>query len=804
MRKAASVASKSVQFFNLTHSFSSSQQLLLSISIRDYRHFHGTLLPRPFNGEINHQLLVQLLHEFSRERSLDATKSIHALTITLGSSSPQSIFLNNNIMSVYESLGELSFARKLFDEMPQRNVVSYNTMICAYSRHGNVDDAWKLLLEMRAIGFEPTQFTFGGLLSCASLDLRRGFMLQAMIMKTGLMCADAFAGTALFGLFSRHGCFDEALRSFEEMPLKNLVTWNSMISLFGHHGLAEDCILLFRELMRTEVVLSEYSFVGVLSGFVLEQDLESGEQIHGLVIKRALEYEVSVVNSLINMYVKCSGTCLAEKLFEEVPVRDIVSWNTVIGALAKSDRPGKALELFLEMCVNGVLPNQTTFVSAINSCTSLHVPMHGEVIHAKIIKNMYESDVFVGSALVDLYSKCDKLEEARHSFDEIYDKNLVSWNALIMGYSKKCPSTSVSLLREMIQLDYCPNEFTFSTILKSSFILELKQLHSLIIKMGYQQNEYVLSSLISSYAKSGQISDALVFVAATNEPLPVVPSNIIAGIYNRTGQYHSTQELFAVLEEPDIVSWNILIAACSRNGDYKEVYDLFTEMQMAQIYPDNYTYVSLLSVCTKLCNLALGSSLHGLIIKTDFNCCDIFVCNVMIDMYGKCGSLESSVKVFNEMLNKNLISWTALISALGLHGLAAEALERFQEMEAIGFKPDGVAFIAVLSACRHGGLVKEGKELFGQMKRNYGVEPNMDHYHLVVDLLAKYGNLKEAEQLIDDMPFPPNALIWRSFLQGCKKPRIEENLAVKHVNYSHTHAPTGAEPSTSPLERWRT
>ncbi|CAL5399193.1 unnamed protein product [Camellia sinensis] len=782
MRKPAS---KSVLLFNFTKNLSSSKLLLFSVSNHHY-HSHHAVPNQPLNGEkkLNHQWLLQLLQERSRILSINATTSLHALAITMGSNFPQPIFLNNTTISYYVSVGELLLARKVFDEMPQRNIVSYNTMIGAYGRCKNAEEAWKLFSEMRSRGFEPTQFTFGGLLSCPSLDLFRGFYLQGLIIKSGLLYTDAFAGTALLGLFGRHGCLDETLKAFEDMPQKNLVTWNSMISLFGRNGFVEESIIMLRELMKIEWRLSEYSFVGVLSGFVSDEDLELGEQVHGLLIKNGLGCKVLVANAMINMYVKFSDSYTAEKLFREVPVRDIVSWNTIIGALAKSDHPGKALELFLKMYVDGVWPNQTTFVSVINSCTSSQILMYGKFIHAKIIKYMFGSDVFVGSALVDFYAKHDELKDTRRCFDDIDEKNVVSWNALIFGYSKKHCLSSFSMLREMIRMDYRPNEYSFSTVLQSSFTLELQQLHSLIIKMGFHQNEYVLCSLITSYTKNGLISDALILVPATNTPLPVVPSNVIAGVYNRIRQYHKAQEIFSLLEEPDLVSWNILIAACSRNGDYKEVFELFGHMQLACIHPDNYTYVSLLSACTKLCNLALGSSLHGLIMKTDFDfkLCDMFVYNVMIDMYGKCGNLESSLKTFNEMTDKNLISWTALISALGLHGRADEALQRFRQMEAVGLKPDRVAFVAMLSACRHGGLVDEGKELFGKMKTNYGIEPDMDHYVLMVDLLSRYGHLKEAEQLIVGMPFLPNALIWRSFLEGCNRQRSAEYLAVEDRN----------------------
>ncbi|KAJ0113467.1 hypothetical protein Patl1_02401 [Pistacia atlantica] len=623
----------------------------------------------------HHNRLLLLLKSCSKTPSLRNTKPLHALVITLGPNSSQTTFLFNNVISIYASVGELSSARKVFDKMPEKNVVSFNTIISGYSRCGYVGEAWRLFYDMRNCGCRSTQFTLGGLLSCDLLDLCKGVQLHALIVKNGLFIADAFVGTALLGLYGRHESLHEAVCAFEDMPKKSIVTWNSIISIFGRYGFVEDCIFFFRDLVREKIPLSEGSFVGVLSGFICEQYL-------------------------------------------------------------------------IAVC--------------------------GKSIHAKIIKTGLECDAFVGSALVDFYVKCDNLEDAQLSFDEISDKNVVSWNSLILGYANKYSSTSMFLLIDMLQLGYQPNEFTFSHVLKSSFTFELSQLHCLIIRMGYQSNEYVLSSLMSSYAKNGLISDAIAFATLSNSPIAVVPSNIIAGIYNRLGQYHEALKLLSLLEEPDIVSWNTAIAACAHNGYYTEVFELFKYMQLADIHPDNCTFVSLLSACTKLCNLTLGCSLHALIIKADINRCDTFLFNVLIDMYGKCGSIGSSIEIFKMMTDRNIITWTTLISALGLNGFAYQALEKFREMEILGFKPDRVAVLAVLTACRHGGLVTEGMELFGRMKRTYGVEPEMDHYHCLVNLLATYGHLKEAEKIIATMPFPPNALIWRSFLGGCRRKKTVE------------------------------
>ncbi|KAF3630714.1 putative transcription factor GTE4-like [Capsicum annuum] len=767
---ASSISSHS----NVQKYFSYASKLRLStspINLVSHQTFHGQ--------NIKHQRLIQLLQEPDRVQSLEAAKALHALTITMGPDPTQPFLANNTIMSKYSTFGDIRIARHVFDNMSKRSVASYNTIISAYSRNGSLFEAWKLFSEMRGCGYLPTQFTFGGILGCEFLDIFQGFQLQALAEKFGLFYVDAVTGTALLGLLGRQGCLDEAMQFFDEMPKKNLVTLNCMISLLGKYECVEESMMVLRKLIRSGMDPSESTFVGILAGFVGELDLILGEQVHGMVVKNGLNFSVSMSNSLINLYAKCSDIRMAEKMFEDVPVKDVVSWNTMVGAMAKSERADRALVVFRKMCLSGVLPNDTTYVSALNCCSSQHFRLLGESIHAKVIQRKFDSDVYVGSALLDFYVKCDKLDDANVCFDEISEKNVVSWNTLMLGYSSKGSSYAISLLRQMIHSGCHPTEFSFSIVVKSSKLLEILQLHSMSIKMGYIDNDYVSSSLISSYAKNSSVDDALKFVTTNDMPLTVAASNVIANIYNRNGQFDKTQELFSDLENPDTVSWNILIAACSRNGDYEEVFELLGHMRIARVSPDKYTYVSLFSVCTKLCNLGLGSSLHGLIIKTDSNRCDTFVCNIMIDMYGKCGSLASSIKIFNEMTTRNVISWTAIVSALGLHGYAYNALEKFKEMDMTGIKPDKVAFVAMLSACRHVGLVKEGMELFGQMKGKYGIEPEMDHYLIAVDLLARYAYLREAEQLITGMPFPPNALIWRIFLEGCKKKRsIDDSRAL--------------------------
>lgn len=618
-------------------------------------------------------------------------------------------------------------------------------------------------------GLPPTQFTFGPILS-STTDPLVAAQIHPLALKTGLLHANPFTATSLIGFFARTEQLDDTLKLFEEMPNPTVVTWNSVISAFGRHGFVGDSVFLFRELLRTGIEMTECSFLSILSGLVSLDCALSLEQVHGLAIKTGIVSSIIVANALINGYAVCCGVYKAEKSFVCLPVKDVVSWSTVIAAFAKSGKPERAVEMFLVMSAEGVSGNESTFVCVLSACACLKGAECGELIHARTIKHGLSMGVPVGTSLIDFYAKCGRLKDARRVFNELPEKNIASWNALFSGYSSECAGGSLALVREMLCLGVRPNEISFSSGIKRASVSDLLQLHSLVIRMGYSGNDYVSSAIIGSYGGHGFVDDALACGEASVSSFSVVPANITASIYNKEGRYEEAQELLSQVEGRDTVSWNVLLTACARNGDYSEAFKLFNQM-LATGYGyhfDNYTCVSLLCICSKINSFDMGTLLHGLIIKTNAGCRDVLVHNVLLDMYAKCGSLNGCLRIFGEMDERNLVSWTALISGLALHGCTREALERFKQMELDGFEPDRVAFLTVLTACRHGGHVEEGVSLFRRMSV-YNVEPEMNHYICVVDLLCRFGHIKDAELVINDMPFQPNAVIWRVYLQGCKK-----------------------------------
>ncbi|CAA7407596.1 unnamed protein product [Spirodela intermedia] len=712
-----------------------------------------------------------------------AGKNVHlaiSAATAAAASEPSSAY--NRLISEYGSAGRIAEAREVFDKMPRRNVVSYNSMIATYGRSGEMGECFRLLSEMMLAGLRPTEFTVGGILAAPPVGLRHAQQLHSLILKTGLLHSGPFSGTALIGVLGRHGSIGGAAEVFREMGHRSTATWNSMMAELSRRGLAEEALRLFRELLRTEMELSESSLMVALSATA------GGERLHSLALKSGMDSHLPVANSLLKAY--CSGggggVRAAERMLWFMAERDAASWNTMIAELSRSGEPVGALRHFSMMgSCDGLLPNGRTLASALSACAELAAPPAGESVHGKAVKLGLQEDDFVASSLVNLYAKFDRLEDACSVFGETparEQKPTAAWNALLGGFSRRSCGGATALLREMLRRASPPNEFSFSSALRWSSLPELRQLHSLAVKMGFQGHGRVASAAAAAYVDEDAAFDvAGHFMGSSSSSsssspvqVPVAVANAVGGILNRRRHFRETVELlsssssFFLAEEPDVVTCNILLAAYARGGDHGGALRLFRRMHAAWGAPDDSTAVSLLSVCKSLSSLLLGALLHGLMIKASFQSFDVFAHNALLDMYGKCGSMEGCRRVFEEMSEKNLVSWTAMVAALGLHGAAAAALAAFRRMEEDGFCPDGVAFLAALSACRHGGLPEEGLWLLRRMENCYGVPPAAEHYACVVELLCRSGRVEDAELLISSMPFAPGAAVWRVFLRGCR------------------------------------
>eukprot|EP01018_Ginkgo_biloba_P019743 Gb_26052 [translate_table: standard] len=482
--------------------------------------------------------------------------------------------------------------------------------------------------------------------------------------------------------------------------------------------------------------------------------LSEGKQVHSHMIETGFEPDIFVGNNLINMYAKCGSVVSARHVFDKMPKRSVVSWNAMIAGYMQNGNGGEALKLFSEMKEAGVTQTAYTFTSALKACADLADLEGGKQVHDLIVKAGLEIDIFGGSTLVDMYAKCDSVEDARKMFDRMAERDVVSWTVMISGYVQDGQGKEALFLFEnMLQEGIKISPFTFASVLSACTILENmergKQIHANLIKTEFEPDVYVASALVDMYAKCGSLKDA-------------------HNVFDRIDRTNKQNE----------VLWTALITGYAQHGLGKEALELFQKMQWAGIKPNQFTFANVLRACASIVALERGKQAHAHVIKTGFEL-DVFVGSTLVDMYAKCGCIVNAQEVFDKMSKRNIVSWNAMITGYAQHGLGKEALQLFEQMQGLAVKPDHITLVGVLSACSHAGLVNEGRHYFNSMSQTHGITTRLEHCVCMVDLFGRAGLMDEAEDFINTMTLEPDALIWRTLLGAC---RIHGKMQLgKHV-----------------------
>ncbi|KAJ7517806.1 hypothetical protein O6H91_21G040700 [Diphasiastrum complanatum] len=579
------------------------------------------------------------------------------------------------------------------------------------------------------------------LLKCCSKKkaLAEGRQVHALIVQS-VLDSNIFLANTLVHMYSKCGSVLDAHKVFSNMPQHNVYSWTAIISAYADSGQGEEAINLFQQMQESGLAPDKVLFVVVLKACARLAALEQGKQLHSDIIKRGFQSDVIVGSTLVDMYSKCGCTEDARELFNNMSERNVVSWNAMIAGYAQNGLGKEALAMYEQMKQEGVQPDNVTFVLLLKACASLAALEHGKQLHSDIIRRGFQSDVIVGNTLVDMYVKCGRTEDARELFNNFSQRDVVSWTTMIAGYAQNgLGKEALALYEQMKQEGVQPNNVTFVLLLKACARLAAleqgKQLHSDIIRRGFQSDVIVASTLVDMYAKCGHTEDA--------------------------------RELFNNVSERDVVSWTAMIAGYAQNGLGKEALALYEQMKLEGVQPSNVTFVLLLKACASLAALEQGKQLHSDIIKRGFQS-DVIVGNTLVDMYAKCGRTKDALELFNNMSERNVVSWTAMIAGYAQNGLGKEALSLFDQMQREGTKPNEVTYICVLSACAHSRLVDEGRYVFDSMCKNHGVTPTREHYACMVDLLGRAGCLSDAELFIHKMPIQPDSVVWMTLLGAAR------------------------------------
>ncbi|KMZ74701.1 putative Pentatricopeptide repeat-containing protein [Zostera marina] len=556
------------------------------------------------------------------------------------------MFCCNKLIEFYFKTGAYNDARRMFDEMPHRNVFTWNTMIHGCIRAGKLADA-------RSV--------------------------------------------------------------FDCSPDKDSVTYNSMISGYAVNSCETHAVELFKEMRSRGVPVDDYTISTMLNVTAKLSDVEYGRQIHGTLIKMGNDVEGFKVSSLIDMYSKCGSfsdarhvfkhgekrgvlldmvtknamiaSCCREgeidialDLFWRIPyLRDVVSWNTLISGCAQNGRPEISLRLFIQMVSNttsdGIAWNKHTIAGILKACTDLKRLMQGKQVHAAALKKLeLSSNQFLTSSIVNFYNKCGHLTSAEAVYRRIHEENLFATTSMIVGY-----------------------------------------------------------------LQNGMIEEAM--------------------------------SIFDSLSETNSAVWTAVFNGYLKSQRCQEVFDLFRDSANHDpMIRDVSVLITVICACAIQADLGVGKQIHGFMTRIGISTKDLKPGTAIVDMYAKCGKIGSAEEIFNRVISKDRVLYNAMIAGFAHNGQEMKSVLLFEEMvtkKNCAEPPDAATFIALLSACRHGGLVETGEKYFNDMLTKYGIAPELDHYSSMVDLLGRANQLDKALALMKTVPFELDSVIWGTLLSSC-------------------------------------
>ncbi|XP_050279814.1 pentatricopeptide repeat-containing protein At2g13600-like [Quercus robur] len=675
-------------------------------------------------------------------KSTPIAQKLHAQLISTGLDS--SVFLQNHLLHLYSNCNLIDDACWVFNNIEYRNVFSWNTMISGFADLGRMSEAEKV---------------------------------------------------------------------FDEMPERDSVSWTVMMSGYFRNGQPEKTLNMFVSMVQDgNCVNDPFSFTCAMKAGGSLAYMKLALQLHGLVEKFDFGSNVymAIQNSIMDMYIKSGKVSYAERvflripnpslfcwnsmiygysklygvgrafdLFNQMPERDSVSWNTMISIFSQHGFGVQSLGTFVEMWSQGVRPNSMTYASVLSACTSIYDLEWGTHLHARIVRMEPTIDVLVGSGLVDMYAKCGCLEFARQIFDSLTEHNAVSWTSLISGLAHfGLEEEALELFNQMREAPISLDEFTLATILGvcsgQKYVSIGEQLHGYTIKTGMDSSVAIGNALVTMYTKCGNVQEA-------NHAFELMPIRDIISrtamitAFSKIGDIEKARQCFDQMPEQNVITWNSMLGTYTQHGFWEEGLKLYTLMQRQGVKPDWVTFATSISACADLAILKLGIQIVSQAEKLGFGS-NVSVANSVVTMYSRCGRIEEAQKVFDLIHEKNVISWNAIMAGYAQNGQGRKVIEIFENMLEMKCSPDHISYVSVLSGCSHAGLVTEGKQYFYSMTEDFGISPTSEHFSCMVDLLGRAGLLEEAKNLIDGMPFKPNAAIWGALLGACRT-HCESKLA---------------------------
>ncbi|XP_023546468.1 pentatricopeptide repeat-containing protein At5g39350-like [Cucurbita pepo subsp. pepo] len=563
--------------------------------------------------------------------------------------------------------------------------------------------------------------------------------IHAQIIITNAISGDQRLVAKLVAAYSSLGSLENARKVFDKIPQPKTVLCNAMVNGYLQNQHYNETIELFKLMGRCHFEFDSYTCNFALKACMFLLDYEMGIEVIRLALCKGLAGGRFLGSSILNFLVKAGDIMNARIFFHEMVEKDVVCWNVMIGGFMQEGLFSEGYKLFLDMLYNRIEPSAVTMTSLVQSCGEMRNLEFGKCIHSYVLGFGMSSDTRVLTSLIDMYCKTGDVVSARWIFDTMPSRNLVSWNVMISGY------------------------------VQNGFRVETLHLFRMLVtnEGGFDSNTVVsLLQLCSRTADldGGKIVHGCVYRRELD--LNLILSTAIVDLYAKCGCLAYAYSVFERMKTKNVVSWTAMLVGLAQNGQARDALKLFSQMQNERVTFNALTLVSLVHCCTLLGSLREGRSVHAVLIRFRF-ASDVVAKTALIDMYAKCSEIDSGEKVFNHGFTpKDVILYNSMISGYGMHGLGHKALSVYHQMNQ-ELQPNESTFVSLLSACSHSGLVEEGISLFRDMEKAHNVTPTDKLYACFVDLLSRAGRLRQAEEVINQMPYRPTSGILETLLNGC-------------------------------------
>eukprot|EP00250_Pteridium_aquilinum_P020684 c24906_g6_i1 orf=901-4083(+) len=587
---------------------------------------------------LNSFMLACIIRACGSIRALDTGQIYHAKVIQEGFEG--NVIMCNNLIEMYVNCNALTEAEDVLDDLLDRDVVSWSALITGYVEHGSAEEALNCFRQMQLEGLSPDAVTFVGILrACGTLQaLYTGQEVHSHITVAGFK-EDVHIGNSLIDMYAKCGSFDEARQVFDRLcPMHDVVSWNALITGYFEKGMNMEALNCLLEMYSKGVLANHTTYTCCLKAFGSLGAIDEGQVLHAEIVRRGFDKHPLVGNSLVDLYLKCSLDEEAREVFDNLPLKDVVSWNRLVTGYADHGRGKDALNCLKEMRSQGVAPNAITYVESLRSCGSFGALSKGLELHGEIVKEEFDTDPFINNSLVGMYAKCGSLLEAQDVFDKLLVWDVVSWNALILGYAEHKRTEEALFFFVRMQLEgFCPDIATLVCVLKacsgSGAANRGQEIHGVIVKHGLLEKDLVVGTgLVDMYANLGMLIEA--------------------------------QAVFDKLPVRNVVTWSALMEGYAQLGKDEIVLDLFDKMIGEGMEPDSVTFTILLNICSHRGLLDEGQTYfeivtrdYGIIPTLDHITC-------MVDLFGRAGHFDKVVAVMEEMpFSVTLALWQTLLGA---------------------------------------------------------------------------------------------------------------------------------------------